>query len=40
MVKLVVTVTMAVEDMEASQPMDDGGVGGPGAPTPLSALEV
>lgn len=31
---------MAAEDMEASQPMDEGGVGGPGAPTPLGALEV
>lgn len=26
--------------MEGSQPMDEGGVGGPGAPTPLGALEV
>jgi hypothetical protein len=30
-----------VEETEDSQAgMDDGGVGGPGAPTPLSALEV
>lgn len=30
------------EDLEASQhgDVDDGGMGGPGAPTPLSALEV
>lgn len=31
---------MAAEDMEASQPTEEGGVGGPGAPTPLWALEV
>jgi hypothetical protein len=32
---------MAIEDVEDSQSgTDDGGVGGPGAPTPLSALEV
>jgi DNA repair protein RAD51 len=32
---------MTTEDVEASQSgIDDGGMGGPGAPTPLSALEV
>jgi hypothetical protein len=32
---------MTTEDIEASQSgVDEGGVGGPGAPTPLSALEV
>ena len=31
---------MVAEDMEASQPNDEGGVGGPGAPTPLWSLEV
>jgi len=32
---------MTTEDMEESQSVvEDGGVGGPGAPTPLSALEV
>jgi hypothetical protein len=30
-----------VEEPEASQPgFEDGGAGGPGAPTPLTALEV
>ena len=31
---------MTSEEIEASQSGDDGGMGGPGAPTPLSALEV
>lgn len=31
---------MAAEDLEEAQGMDEGGVGGPGAPTPLWALEV
>ena len=32
---------MSADEQEASQSvMDDGGMGGPGAPTPLSALEV
>ena len=32
---------MTSEEIEASQTGgDDGGMGGPGAPTPLSALEV
>ena len=32
---------MTTEEIEASQSgIEDGGVGGPGAPTPLSALEV
>lgn len=31
---------MSPEEVEASQSGDDGGMGGPGAPTPLSALEV
>jgi hypothetical protein len=32
---------MAIEEIEASQSgVEEGGVGGPGAPTPLSALEV
>lgn len=34
---------MTTEDMEASQSgvdADEGGMGGPGAPTPLAALEV
>ena len=32
---------MTSEDVEASQSgIEEGGMGGPGAPTPLSALEV
>jgi hypothetical protein len=32
---------MTTEEVEESQSVvEDGGVGGPGAPTPLSALEV
>jgi DNA repair protein RAD51 len=31
---------MTTEEIEESQGAEDGGVGGPGAPTPLSALEV
>jgi DNA repair protein RAD51 len=32
---------MTAEEIEESQSgIDDGGMGGPGAPTPLSALEV
>lgn len=32
---------MALDEAEASQSgIEDGGMGGPGAPTPLSALEV
>jgi DNA repair protein RAD51 len=32
---------MTTEEIEESQSgVEDGGVGGPGAPTPLSALEV
>jgi DNA repair protein RAD51 len=31
---------MTTEEIEESQGVEDGGVGGPGAPTPLSALEV
>ncbi len=31
---------MTAEDAEASQSGMDDGAGGPGAPTPLSALEV
>lgn len=32
---------MSADELEASQSAtDDGGMGGPGAPTPLSALEV
>lgn len=32
---------MTTEEIEESQSgIEDGGVGGPGAPTPLSALEV
>ena len=32
---------MTTEEIEASQSgVDEGGMGGPGAPTPLSALEV
>lgn len=31
---------MSADEADASQSMDEGGVGGPGAPTPLSALEV
>jgi hypothetical protein len=32
---------MTTEEIEASQSgVEDGGMGGPGAPTPLSALEV
>lgn len=31
---------MVAEDMEGSQGIDEGGVGGPGAPTPLWSLEV
>ena len=32
---------MTTDEIEASQSgVDDGGMGGPGAPTPLSALEV
>jgi hypothetical protein len=32
---------MSADEMEASQSaMDDGGMGGPGAPTSLNALEV
>lgn len=31
---------MTTEDIVESQSVEDGGVGGPGAPMPLSALEV
>lgn len=31
---------MTSEEIEASQSGDDAGMGGPGAPTPLTALEV
>jgi hypothetical protein len=32
---------MAIEDVQTSQSVaDDGGMGGPGAPIPLSTLEV
>lgn len=31
---------MTAEDVEASQEVDEEGLGGPGAPTPLWALEV
>ena len=35
------TLAMTTEEIEESQSVvEDGGVGGPGAPTPLSALEV
>jgi hypothetical protein len=35
------TLDMTTEEIEESQSVvEDGGVGGPGAPTPLSALEV
>jgi len=31
---------MSAEEEQSQSGHDDGGVGGPGAPTPLSALEV
>lgn len=37
---LVMTQTTAAESEETQNGYEDAGVGGPGAPTPLSALEV